>query len=50
MVLILFYNYLMIQTNKDIYNHKASVSGFSNLSTASASVSEAINFALSKCI
>ncbi len=34
--------------NKDIYNHKASVSGFSNLSTASASVSEAVNWALNK--
>ena len=34
--------------NKDIYNHKASVSWYSNLSTASAYASEAISMALKK--
>ena len=34
--------------NKDIYNHKASLSWFSNISTASPYISEAINMALNK--
>lgn len=34
--------------NKNIYRQKASVSWFSNISTANATISEAINFALSK--
>lgn len=34
--------------NKDIYNQKASISWFSNLSTASSRTSEAINMALNK--